>query len=198
MTKFKVGDLLQIQCYKHDGKIHRAWNEAVVLDIKKDYIVCGNNRTLVTEAEGNKWKTKEPAIMYFFTDKWFNIISQLKKDGIYYYCNIATPFIIEDKTIKYIDYDLDLRVFPSKEYKVLDRLEYKYHKKKMNYSDELDEVIKDSLDDLIKYYENNWFAFDGNLNKEYYKKYCYYTKKLKEDDKNEQKMTSNDKINKKN
>lgn len=172
MSNLKIGTKLQIQCYKHDGNVHRAWDEAVVLDIKKDYIVFGNNKTLVTESEGTKWKTKEPAIMYFFKDKWFNIISQLKKDGIYYYCNIATPFIIEDNTIKYIDYDLDLRIFPSKEYKILDRLEYKYHKKKMNYSDELDEVIKGSLDDLIKLYENNFFAFDEKINKEYYKKYC--------------------------
>lgn len=179
MTNLKIGDKLQIQCYKHDGKIHRAWDEAIVLDIKRDYIVFGNNKTLVTESEGNKWKTKEPAIMYFFKNKWFNIISQLKKDGIYYYCNIATPFIIEDNTIKYIDYDLDLRIFPSKEYKILDRLEYKYHKQKMNYSDELDEVIKGSLDDLIKLYENHYFAFDEKNNIQYYKTYCKEVLKTK-------------------
>lgn len=179
MGRFGVGDNLQMQCYKHDGKIHRAWDEAVVLDIKSDYIVFGNNKTLVTESEGNRWRTKEPAIMYFFKDKWFNIIAQLKKDGIYYYCNIATPFIIEDNTIKYIDYDLDLRIFPSKEYKILDRLEYKYHKEKMNYSDELDEVIKGSLDDLIKLFENNYFPFNESSNYDYYKKYCELTKKSK-------------------
>ena len=111
MEKICIGDRLKIQCYKHNGKIHREWNEAVVLDFKKDYIVFGNNKTQVTEAEGNIWRTKEPAIMYFFKDKWFNVIAQLKKDGIYYYCNIASPFIIEEDTIKYIDYDLDLRVF---------------------------------------------------------------------------------------
>ncbi len=177
MNRLNIGDNLQIQCYKHNSKIHRVWDEAVVLDIKKDYMVFGNNRTLVTEAEGNKWRTKEPAIMYFFKDKWFNIICQLKKDGIYYYCNIATPFIIEDNTIKYIDYDLDLRIFPSGEYKILDRLEYKYHKKKMNYSDELDEVIKSSLDDLIKFYENKYFPFDKKINFEYHKKYCELVKK---------------------
>ena len=184
MSNLKIGKKLQIQCYKHDGNVHRAWDEAVVLDIRKDYIVFGNNKTIVTEAEGTKWKTKEPAIMYFFKDKWFNIISQLKKDGIYYYCNIATPFIIEDNTIKYIDYDLDLRIFPSKEYKILDRLEYKYHKKKMNYSDDLDEVIKGSLDDLIKLYENNYFAFDENINKNYYKEYCKYASNYKIKEKN--------------
>ena len=128
MYKLNVGDKIQIQCYKHNGKIHRSWDEAVFLDEKKDYLVFGNMKTLVTESEGNTWRTKEPAIMYFFKNKWFNIICQLKKDGIYYYCNIASPFIIEDNTIKYIDYDLDLRIFPNLEYKILDRMEYKYHK----------------------------------------------------------------------
>ena len=66
MQKVNIGDKLQIQCYKHNGKIHRSWDEAILLDIKKDYMVFGNMKTLVTEAEGNTWRTKEPAIMYFF------------------------------------------------------------------------------------------------------------------------------------
>ena len=177
------GTKLQIQCYKNDGSIHRAWDEAVVLDVKKDYIVFGNNKTLVTEAEGNKWKTKEPAVMYFFKDKWFNIIAQLKKDGTYYYCNIATPFIIEENTIKYIDYDLDLRIFPTKEYKILDKMEYKYHKKKMNYSDELDEVVRGSLDDLIDLYNKKYFPFNDRFNEKYFQEY----KKLVSNNQNKKK-----------
>ena len=167
MKNMCIGDKLQIQCYKHNSKIHRAWDEAVVLDIKKEYIVFGNNRTLVTEAEGNAWKTKEPAIMYFFKNEWFNIICQLKKDGIYYYCNIASPFIIEEDTIKYIDYDLDLRVFPTGEYKILDRLEYKRHQKLMGYSKELSTVIEDSLEQLISLYNNRTIFFDKEKNRQY-------------------------------
>lgn len=171
MKKLCIGDKLQIQCYKHNGKIHRAWDEAVLLDIKKDYMVFGNNKTKVTESEGSVWKTKEPAIMYFFRNEWFNIIAQLKKDGIYYYCNIASPFIIEDNTIKYIDYDLDLRIFPSGEYKVLDKMEYKYHKKLMEYSDELDVVINGAMDDLIKKYIEKVPMFNAKNNYEYEKVY---------------------------
>lgn len=171
MKKLCIGDKLQIQCYKHSGKIHRAWDEAVLLDMKKDYAVFGNNKTKVTEAEGNVWKTNEPAIMYYFKDKWFNIIAQLKKDGIYYYCNIASPYIIEDNTIKYIDYDLDLRIFPSGEYKILDKLEYQYHKKIMNYSDELDFVVNNALKDLIQFYRNGNPMFDKKANFEYYNIY---------------------------
>ena len=178
MRNMCIGDKLQIQCYKHDKKIHRAWSEAIVLDIKKDYIVFGNNKTIVTEAEGTTWKTKEPAVMYFFKNKWYNVIAQMKKDGIYYYCNIATPFIIEENTIKYIDYDLDLRIFPQGSYKILDKLEYQYHKKKMGYSDDLDKVINNGLKELIGEYSNGATMFDAKKNYNYLNLYNMLKKEL--------------------
>ena len=167
MKNLCIGDKLQIQCYKHNKKIHRAWDEAVVLDVKKDYIVFGNNKTQVTESEGTTWRTKEPAVMYYFKNKWYNIIAQMKKDGIYYYCNIATPYIIEENTIKYIDYDLDLRVFPKGDYKILDKLEYEYHKNKMQYSKDLDIVINNAMKDLIKEYVEGAFMFNKENNTKY-------------------------------
>ena len=134
-------------------------------------MVFGNNKTLVIESEGTTWKTKEPAIMYFFKNKWYNVIAQMKKDGIYYYCNIATPFIIEENTIKYIDYDLDLRIFPKGEFKILDKLEYEYHKNKMGYSEDLDKVINNALKDLINEYKDGSIVFDSSKNNEYLKIY---------------------------
>lgn len=174
MKNLKVGDCLQIQCYKHNKKIHRSWDKAIVLDVKKDYVVFGDYKTLVTESDGRFWKTREPAIMYFFKERWYNIIVQLKKNGIYYYCNIASPFLVEDNTIKYIDYDLDLRVFPNGSYKILDRMEYKYHKKIMHYSEELDKVINGALDELIHEYKNHFFAFQKSENLKYYEVYKKY------------------------
>ena len=82
MKNIYIGDNYEIQCYKHNSKIHRCWSEAVILDIKKDYIVCGNNKALVIESDGRTRKTREPAVMYFFKNKWFNVIAQLKKEGI--------------------------------------------------------------------------------------------------------------------
>lgn len=171
MNKICIGDHYQIQCYKHNGKIHRSWSEAVVLDVKKDYIVFGNSKALVIESDGRTRRTGEPAVMYFFKNKWFNIIAQLKKDGISYYCNIATPFIIEERTVKYIDYDLDLRIYNTGEYKILDKMEYKYHKKLMGYSDDLDKAIKNGLAELIELYENGSSLFATEPNLKYYEEY---------------------------
>lgn len=178
MKKIYEGEKFQIQCYKHNGKIHRCWDEAVFLDENDEYMVFANDRTLVIESEGSSWRTKEPAIMYFFKDSWFNVIAQLKKDGLYFYCNIATPYIIEEKTIKYIDYDLDLRIFPSGEYKVLDRMEYNYHKKIMNYSVDLDKSIHKALTELIHKYESKHPSFNKDKNVNYYRKYLGLKEKV--------------------
>ena len=172
----KIGDKLEIHCYKHNGKLHRQWDEAVVLDIYDDYIVFGNNRTTVIDSDGKVWKTKEPAIMFFFRDRWFNIIGQLKDYGIYFYCNIATPVLIDNKVIKYIDYDLDLRVFPNGSFKILDRMEYKYHKKQMHYSNRLDFILKYELGNLIDMVRRNEMPFDRKTINDYYDKYVYLTK----------------------
>ena len=66
---------------------------------------------------------------------------------------------------------MDLRIFPTGQYKILDRLEYNYHKRIMDYSDELDKVICGSLDELIKEYQSGLEMFTDELNKKYYQVY---------------------------
>ena len=167
----KKGEVYNIHGYKHNGKLYKTWDEAVLLDETEDYYVFGNNNTKVSKIFGKSWYTKETAILFYFKNNWYNIIAQLKKKGIYYYCNIASPVIIEDKTIKFIDYDLDLRVFPDNSYKVLDRSEYEYHKKIMKYSEDLQEIINFKLTELIKRFNHREFPFDKEVIKQYEKEY---------------------------
>jgi len=159
--------IYKIHCYKHNGKIHRIWNKAELITETDDYIVCGNYKTKVIESDGRSYNTKEPAIVFFYKKNWFNIIAQFKKYGLFYYCNIASPYIIDEDTIKYIDYDLDLRVFPDGGYRILDKNEYKFHKKIMNYSDDLDFILHKELDELINMKTNNEGPFDKSLVQKY-------------------------------
>jgi hypothetical protein len=177
MEDLKIGSHYLIHCYKHNKQIYKVWEEAVLLDIKDNCLIFGNNRTRVIEADGRSWRTREPAVMYFFTDKWYNIIGQYKKDGIQYYCNIASPFVLDGKAVKYIDYDLDLRVFPDGGFRVLDRNEYKYHKKLMHYSDDLDLVLRSELSKLIEEKRKNTGPFKKETIDKYYQKYKELQKK---------------------
>lgn len=167
----KIKDKYKIHCYKHNGKLYQASDETIILDITKDYIVCGNYMVDVFEAEGNSYKTKELAIIFFYKNHWFNCIAQLKKYGLYYYCNIGSPFLIDENVIKYIDYDLDLRVYPDGSYKILDQKEYNYHKKKMNYTKEIDIIINKELNILIDMKNKNEGPFNKKLIEMYKNKY---------------------------
>ena len=103
MKKLKVGDTLAIHCYKHNGEIYESSRVAYVLDIKEDYIVLADENVLITKKDGKAWHAKGSSIMFFYNNRWFNIIAQLKSGGIYYYCNIASPYVIDGNTLKYID-----------------------------------------------------------------------------------------------
>ena len=171
MENIKVGDKLKIYCYRHDGSLEHTSDEAVVLENNDEYLVCGNGRTRITEKDGRSHMTSEPAVLFFYKKHWFNIIGQLKKFGLFYYCNIASPYIVDGKSIKYIDYDLDLRVFPDGGFRVLDRNEYNYHKKIMHYSDELDSILKNELSYLIDKKRKEDGPFKAGIVKQYYDLY---------------------------
>lgn len=173
----KIGDKYKIHCYKHNGEAYQASEETIILDIKDEYIVCGNYMVDVTEPEGHSYKTKELAIIYFYKHNWFNCIAQLKSFGLFYYCNMASPYIIDDNVIKYIDYDLDLRVFPDQTFRVLDKGEYEYHKEKMHYGSDIDKVVNYELANLIELYKEKKGPFDNAFLRKYYNMYVELTKK---------------------
>jgi hypothetical protein len=63
----------------------------------------------------------------YFTDRWYNIfeIHALEDDRLRgWYCNVATPVIIDGDTLSYIDLALDLLVFPDRRQLVLDEEEF--------------------------------------------------------------------------
>ena len=163
----KKGEKYNIHGYKHNGKLYKTWDEAILLDETNDYYVFGNRNTKVTKIFGKSWYTKETAILFYFKNNWYNVVAQLKKKGIYYYCNIASPVVIDGKTIKFIDYDLDLRVFPDGSFKVLDRGEYKYHKKLMEYPEIIDVILKSELTDLIELVRKKEIAFSPGVVEHY-------------------------------
>ena len=55
----------------------------------------------------------------------------------------------------------------SGEFKILDKLEYAYHKRIMNYDEKLDKVINFGLDELINLYKRKASMFNSSLNNEY-------------------------------
>ncbi|MDR0934894.1 MAG: DUF402 domain-containing protein [Erysipelotrichaceae bacterium] len=165
------GRWIEIQSYKHDGSIHRQWDRGLVLEDNDDFIVVASRRAKVIEANGRRWFTKEPAITFFSKKEWFNVICMLKDKGISYYCNIASPSIIDKNKIKYIDYDLDVKLLADKSIRLLDEKEYKNHKKRYNYSPDLARVLEFEAKEIERMMIDGDFPFIDEEIKAYYAEY---------------------------
>ena len=152
----------QIISYKHNGVLHRVWQYAYVIRQTSDMIVLVNDHTSVIDGDGRRWKTKEPAVCYFFKNYWFNIICMLRNNAIYYYCNLSSPYVRDAEGVKYVDYDLDVKVFPSCDKVILDRDEFDFNKLDYNYGDKLIAIIENELQILLRKIDNHEIAFDSN------------------------------------
>ena len=167
----KVGTLIYIQSFKHDGSLHRTWSLGFVIEADEEKTVVVTNRTWVTEANGRKWFTREPAVCFFYPDKWFNIICMIRKNGIYYYCNLASPALFDGEALKHIDYDLDVKVYPNGETVILDEDEYELHQQQMGYPDSVKLIIKAEMQELLSWIEQKKSPFSASEIDEMYQSY---------------------------
>lgn len=172
----KVGSHITISSYKHDGKHHRSWGKSIVLSASEEKIVVANVKTKVKESNGRIWYTGEPAICVFYPHRWYNIIAMFKKQGTTYYCNVASPIVLDGTVLKYIDYDLDVKLFPDDSTKILDRNEFKQHIIKYKYPEELIEVIQKQVPILEEKMHAREDIFDLEVVEELKKKWNEFKK----------------------
>lgn len=164
-----------IQAYKHNEELHRQWSHSYVLVDDEDYYVLVSIRAAVVESDGRKWHTKEPAIFILSKKKWFNVIAMLKENGICYYVNIASPAIYDKGYIKYIDYDLDIKLYEDGTTRLLDVSEYKKHADEQGYSDEIRTILQSSVDKVYSMINKKEFPFIDEEIQKYYQRFIKET-----------------------
>ena len=174
-----VGRWLGIQCFKHDGTVHRTWDRGLVLENNENYIVIASKRAKVIESNGRRWFTKEPAVTIFSKKEWWNAICMLKNDGICYYCNSASPSLIDNEYIKYIDYDLDAKLFPNGDIRVLDQKEYAHHRETYKYGDDLNTILQYETRVIVERMNQKVFPFEDEVIKKYYDRFLEMIEKKK-------------------
>jgi protein associated with RNAse G/E len=92
------------------------------------------------------------------------MIVSRKGKKYYYYINIASPYLLEDEVIKYIDFDLDYRVPDAKTNRInlLDQDEFEEHLVKYQYPSKLVEKIKKVQQEILEKFKRK--EFDQYLN----------------------------------
>ncbi len=166
-----IGEVIYIQSFKHDKRLHRTWSSGTVLDVDDEKIVLITYKTWVVEGDGRKWFTREPAICFYYFDRWYNVISMIRNKGIYYYCNLASPSVYDGESLKNIDYDLDVKLFPDGSHIVLDEDEFELHQKQMEYSQSLIDIVEAEKDRLVERVKTQELPFDEKMIYDYFDAY---------------------------
>lgn len=164
-------DKVYIQSFKHDKSLHRTWDKVTIVSEDKDKYVCINKATQITEANKHTWIAREPALYFLYKSRWFNVIAMSRETGVYYYCNLASPSIYDGEAIKNIDYDLDIKFYPTGEYEVLDEDEFKKHKNYMLYPKVIEKKLREEINYLKDLHKNNQTPFNKEENNKLFMQY---------------------------
>ena len=153
----KEGEFVSIQSYKHDGNLHRTWRDTMVLKTSEFSMIGVNDHTLVTESDGRRWVTREPAIVYFHKKYWFNVIAMIREKGVSYDCNLASPYLLDEEALKYSDYEL--------------------HSKIMHYPQDIDFILKENVKILVDWINNGKGPFSEGYVDIWYDRYKQLSQK---------------------
>ena len=80
----------------------------------------------------------------------------------------------EHGALKYIDYDLDVKVYPDMTYNLLDEDEYEYHRKQMNYPDAIDQILQKNVEKLLFWVRQRKGPFSAEFIDTWYDRYLMY------------------------
>lgn len=169
---------IKVQAYKHDGLLHRQWSPAYLVEETEQYWALASKASAVTESDGRRWVTKERAIFILFKQRWMNVIAMFKDRGICYYVNIASPTILDKGYLKYIDYDLDVKLYPDGMEKTLDENEYERHVQTYGYPSDLSHAIEKSAEEVKRMIAKRVFPFVDEDIDALYKKFLLDNKPL--------------------
>ena len=157
------GMIVNVQAYKHDGTLYRQWNGVKVIEASPEKWVLFMHKTKVSEKSGQKWIVREPIIWWMPREDFYNTTGLIRPTGTYYYTNLASPPYFEDNTIKYIDYDLDIKAYPGTATKVVDINEYNRHKEEFGYPIKLQNLLDRTVKAVKKQIANKEDIFDEDV-----------------------------------
>jgi uncharacterized protein len=79
--------------------------------------------------------------------------------------------VIDEEALKYIDYDLDIKVNQDFTYKLLDKKEYRENLKSMHYSKKLQNLLESEQELLKTWIEEKSGPFTGGVVEQLYERY---------------------------
>jgi protein associated with RNAse G/E len=155
---------IRVRASNYDGTPH--WEHpALLVSESDDLLVTQTVSGLEIATERGPWNSPYNTRGHNWPHRWFNVI-RLEEPGrglAGFYCNIATPVEFDGESLRYVDLQLDVRVFVSEAewtYTVLDADEFEEARRRYAYPDDLVVRCRQAVDAVINLVEARQFPFE--------------------------------------
>lgn len=128
------------------------------------YVFLGNFEDEVIHSKLGIIRRNSISYEYYWKNEWFNIFRFQEPDGEFrnYYCNVNRPPTFNDGVLDFVDLDIDLVIWKDLKVEILDMDEFEENKLKYGYTLEIQHKALESLNKLIRRFENREFPFECN------------------------------------
>jgi protein associated with RNAse G/E len=157
---------ITVSASNYDGTphwVHAAW----LVRVEDGFVQTATPPNTPVRNEGDGYVSPYDTRGHYWTDRWFNVIRlETPGEGLFgYYCNIATPLEFDGATVRYVDLQIDVRVYAQPDggltYAVVDEDEFAAARERYGYAEELVSRCYAAVDELVAMVEAREFPFDG-------------------------------------
>jgi protein associated with RNAse G/E len=157
-THLQVGSQIQVRAYKSDGTCYRWWTGTVEA-VEPGLVVVATPAGHRLHTPNGDWTSKWAIRSYYWPDRWYCVLEVYLADGtlVEIYVNINSPVVIDDGTISFTDYELDVsRELPHRA-RLVDEDEFQQAVLEYGYSAEFQQTCYRIAQEALEV-ADNWVA----------------------------------------
>lgn len=117
----------QIEALKFDRRLHYTLPAHLLDDDGTHLWFRAQSGGLIDHiTRGKQFTIRHPSDMIFWRERWYNVYVNYTDDGelSHFYCNVGLPPELSGRTLRFVDLDLDVQIWPDGRYSVLDEEEF--------------------------------------------------------------------------
>jgi hypothetical protein len=142
----------QVMALKFDGRLHYTFPARVIYRDNSVIRAQWSAGTIIRHlSRGLEFPEKYDSELWAWDSCWYNVFVNRNEGGELdsFYCNVATPPTIHLPELRWIDLDLDVRIFVDGRYEILDEDEFEEHRLKYNYPVDVQHQAKQAVRDIL-------------------------------------------------
>jgi len=154
-----VAHCLALEVARSDGSFK--WSQPLHVLERRGAMIVGEWRVGDEVIEGSKTLIQPAtACIVLWTDRWYNVIhNSVPMYDRVWYCNVATPAVLDGDTLRYTDMDLDIAVTTDGEVQVLDEDEFDTNQARYGYPEPVTRAAREGLAEALDLIRRRVFPF---------------------------------------